>query len=323
MPETEDHLKELQAAVANVTDKLDGVLLRLDSVEAANKKQSPFFSEKTPWGSSSARGLGGGSSNSSGTQGAPGPRTLQHSTLPSNGAESANTLSDSTQQPSASHGGGITGPISHGNAVSLGNQYSSIQDEFNSIKDKVSSVKIPPELRVGNSRTGIKREDTNTANIIANSAKFAETTIKLLWNLEEERADEILFEIFNVQKAHIDYLRQEHSALVVSGQFGTKTSQLFKNLSRGTTNLDDKSLDSLLKAVQITSNENPPAARGRGGGRGGRGYGRGYGGYGYGHYGSGSAGRGGRGWGGPRQDFYNTPQNTSGNYNEGRNNNSE
>ena len=232
-------------------------------------------------------------------------------------------MSDSTQQPSASHGGGITGPISHGNAVSLGNQYSSIQDEFNSIKDKVSSVKIPPELRVGNSRTGIKREDTNTANIIANSAKFAETTIKLLWNLEEERADEILFEIFNVQKAHIDYLRQEHSALVVSGQFGTKTSQLFKNLSRGTTNLDDKSLDSLLKAVQITSNESPPAARGRGGGRGGRGYGRGYGGYGYGHYGSGSAGRGGRGWGAPRQDFYNTPQNTSGNYNEGRNNNSE
>ena len=193
MPETEDHLKELQAAVATITDKLDGVLLRLDSVEAANKKQSPFFSEKTPWGSSSARGLGGGSSSSSGTQGAPSPRTLQHSTLPSNGAESANTLLDSTQQPSASHGGGITGPISHSNAVSLGNQYSSIQDEFNSIKDKVSSVKIPPELRVGNSRTGIKREDTNTANIIANSAKFAETTIKLLWYIDEEKADEILF----------------------------------------------------------------------------------------------------------------------------------
>ena len=77
MPETEDHLKELQAAVATITDKLDGVLLRLDSVEAANKKQSPFFSEKTPWGSSSARGLGGGSS--SGTQGAPGSRTLKHS----------------------------------------------------------------------------------------------------------------------------------------------------------------------------------------------------------------------------------------------------
>ena len=76
-----------------------------------------------------------------------------------------------------------------------------------------------------------------------------------MWNLEEDASQDDLLEIFNVQKAHIDYLRQEHSALVVAGQFGAKTSQLFKNLSRGTTNLDDKQLDSLLKAVQITSND--------------------------------------------------------------------
>ena len=92
-----------------------------------------------------------------------------------------------------------------------------------------------------------------------------------MWpGLDDDTSQEELLEILYVQKPHIDYLRQEHSGLVVSGQFGSKTSQLFKNLSRGTTNLDDKQLDSLLKAVQITSNDpSQPSVRvGRGRGRG-------------------------------------------------------
>ena len=42
----------------------------------------------------------------------------------------------------------------------------------------------------------------------------------------------------------------------MAGQFGQKTSKLFKNLSRGTSNLDHSQLDTLLKAVQITSADN-------------------------------------------------------------------
>ena len=72
-----------------------------------------------------------------------------------------------------------------------------------------------------------------------------------MWNLENCASYDQLIEIFNVQKAHVDYLRQEHSALMVAGQFGNKTSQLFKSLSRGTINFDEKHLDPLLKAVQI------------------------------------------------------------------------
>ena len=58
-----------------------------------------------------------------------------------------------------------------------------IQDEYQAIKDKLSGVKIPQELRVGTSRSGIRREDNIAANIVANSAKYVETTIKLLWNM--------------------------------------------------------------------------------------------------------------------------------------------
>ena len=149
----------------------------------------------------------------------------------------------------------------------------SVQDEFSSIKDKYNAIKIPQELRVGNSRNGIKREDTVAAKIISNSAKYVETSLKLLWNLDETASKNDLVELFNIQKAHVDYLREEHSALVVAGQFGVKTSQLFRNLSRGNTNLDDKHLDTLLKAVQITSNENCcSATASQRGARRGRGY---------------------------------------------------
>ena len=129
----------------------------------------------------------------------------------------------------------------------------SIQDEYMSIKDKVSSVKIPQELRVSLSKAGIKKENTVAANIISNSAKYVETAIKLMWNIDDNVDPNQLVELFSVLKAHIDYLRQEQSALVVSSQFGAQTSQLFRNLNRGTCNLDDRQLENLLKAVQITS----------------------------------------------------------------------
>ena len=159
--------------------------------------------------------------------------------------------------PSSSGNIGTSGCHPTASSVAGGDMHDAVavQDKFQSIKDKVSAVKVPPELRVGTSKAGIKREDQTTAAIIANCAKYVETSIKLMWNFDDSASQEDLLDLFDVQKAHIDYLRQEHSALVVSGQFGQKTSQLFKNLSRGTSNLDSRQLDSLLKAVQLTSNE--------------------------------------------------------------------
>ena len=75
-----------------------------------------------------------------------------------------------------------------------------VQDEFTAIKDKVSSVKIPPELRVGNSKVGIRREDQLTANIIGNSARYVETTLKLLWNLNNGASKDDLIDIFMFRK---------------------------------------------------------------------------------------------------------------------------
>ena len=292
--EMEKKLDDLIATVDTISTAQQDVLKRMSSVETRLEAIKKLPAGSYPRvGGATALGVGIGA----------GSRTHLGTTVPQTtdgSAESAKSLHSAPIEldPSSLLGTVGSGTSPHGQFVSGGSLYSSVQDEFNAIKDKVSSVKLPPELRVGNSRSGIKREDTNSANIITNSAKYAETTLKLLWSIEVEEPDEKLLELFNVQKAHIDYLRQEHSALVVSGQFGSKTSTLFKNLTRGTTNLDDKSLDSLLKAVQITSNDNTPH---RGGYRGGRaGYqnrGRSFSGFRCGHHAQGGGVGRGQQWG--------------------------
>ena len=125
---------------------------------------------------------------------------------------------------------GTSGNSPQVNTVTSSGNVTTVQDEYQSIKDKVSGVKIPPELRVGTSKAGIRRDDQNTANVIASSARYVESTIKFLWELDGSPSQQDLVDLFTIQKAHIDYLRQEHSALVVAGQFGAKTSTKSLNI---------------------------------------------------------------------------------------------
>ena len=247
----EAQISELTNLVKAMSDGQKVLITRLDQVE------NEISGLRTPVNDNSARNSGEGISPLS-----DGDATLQHSAVNFNGPPC--TAGTALQHGTEHVGAGATNIVS-------------VQDEFSSIKDKYNAVKIPQELRVGNSRNGIKREDNVAAKIIVNSAKYVETSLKLLWNLDETASKNDLIELFNIQKAHVDYLREEHSALVVAGQFGVKTSQLFRNLSRGNTNLDDKHLDTLLKAVQITSNENCcSATASQRGARRGRGYSFGY-----------------------------------------------
>ena len=219
----EEAIKKIQDSLESFQTVQQSILDRLESIEDSGSKRDSNI------GSNSSDG------QSSGHKTQYGAKSLQQAVGSHSPANKCTAATNSQADPVA--------------------RVDSIQDEYQGIKDKVATIKIPQELRCGTSKAGIRREDSNAANIIANCAKYVETTIKLLWSLDEEPTQEELIEVFQIQKAHIDYLRQEHSALLVSSQFGGKTSQLFKNLSRGTTNLDEKQLDTLLKAVQITGND--------------------------------------------------------------------
>ena len=55
-----------------------------------------------------------------------------------------------------------------------------MQREYETVKELYSKVQIPPELRVLDSRQGIKKAEIGALNILSKSARCAETAIKVL-----------------------------------------------------------------------------------------------------------------------------------------------
>ncbi len=57
------------------------------------------------------------------------------------------------------------------------------QNEFNAIRDAVSKLKLPENLRLNESKKGIRRKDQATHQVLSRSARFVETNFKLLSTL--------------------------------------------------------------------------------------------------------------------------------------------
>ena len=91
------------------------------------------------------------------------------------------------------------------------------QSEFGIIKDSVRSVRLPADLWIPDSKQGIKRDDQQMSNVVNKSAKFAETTLRLLWNIQSDSPvpTKTLLDLYTVQVAQIKYLQEEHAALLV------------------------------------------------------------------------------------------------------------
>ena len=100
--------------------------------------------------------------------------------------------------------------------------YSELQSEFRAIKESVSKIKLPSDLVVGDSRAGVSRADLPKFNLIQKSARFQETILKLLSTCEA--SDPPVSDITTVALAHLLYLQEEYTNLLVSSQFDEGTS---------------------------------------------------------------------------------------------------
>lgn len=148
-----------------------------------------------------------------------------------------------------------------------------IQGEFSTIKDSVSRVKLSPDLRVSDSNRGIKRSDQPFANVVQKCGRYAETTLKLLLSINENRiSDELLVDLWKVQVAQVRYLQEEHSSILVHGQFNPDVARLYRTLQKNTSGFSPRALDILEKATTISAANTPRGQPPRG--RGSYGYGR-------------------------------------------------
>ena len=160
--------------------------------------------------------------------------------------------------------------------------YSELQSEFRAIKESVAKIKLPPDLTVGDSRAGVSRPDLPKFNLLQKSARFQETVLKLLSTYET--SDPAIADITTVTVAHLRFLQEEYTHLLVSSQFDEGTSKLFSTLQQNPAAFPPNALENLHRAVSIAGARParqvswPASSHGRwfpsppGAGRGGRGF---------------------------------------------------
>ena len=127
--------------------------------------------------------------------------------------------------------------------------YSELQSEFRAIKESVAKIKLPADLVIGDSRAGIGRADLPKFNLIQKSARYQETILKLLAAAEDTETS--LSSVTTVALAHLRFLQEEYTNLLVSSQFDEGTSKLFATLQQNPAAFSPNALENLQRAVSI------------------------------------------------------------------------
>ena len=145
-----------------------------------------------------------------------------------------------------------------------------IEGEFMTVKNSVQKIRLPPDLKLNESRQGIKREDQPILNLITKSARYMETTLKILGEgvaTKSPLTNDQLDQISICQVAHLRHLQDEYATLVVKSRFNRTTSQFFRSLQRHTSGLNPAALKNLQIAASI-SGQRPRPQPSRGSNRG-------------------------------------------------------
>jgi hypothetical protein len=162
-----------------------------------------------------------------------------------------------------------------------------IERGYENIKDSLNKVRLPDELRVYDSKTGIARDNHPAVNILSKCARYCETALKQLSIIVTKHESRVeidsgdLQKLFTVLQAQIVHLQGEYAGLLVKSKFDDQTANLFKCLEKNQSAFTEQSLQNLRCAAEITaaSSRNSASSRGRGNpnyfNRGPRGRGRG------------------------------------------------
>lgn len=141
-----------------------------------------------------------------------------------------------------------------------------VQGEFLTLKDSLQKVRLPSDLKLNENRQGIKKADLAAFNVISRSARYVETTLKLLANINAHSVStEDLENVSLVQVAHIKYLQEEFAATVVQSQCPEGVSKWFRTLGKNTSTFSPSVCDRIRAAGDISkATEEPARGRGRG-----------------------------------------------------------
>ena len=153
---------------------------------------------------------------------------------------------------------------------------SDAQQEFVIIKDSLSKVRLPKELKVEDSRQGVRRGEQGRIVTIGKCARYAETSLKLLSTINEDHVTAgDLNDLIVINVAMLRYLQEEHSLVHVNGSFGDGVERIYRNFRRNTSVFPPDAIEALQAAVSMDAATFRGRGRGTSGPFRGRGRGRG------------------------------------------------
>jgi len=141
-----------------------------------------------------------------------------------------------------------------------------IQEQFDCVKQTVDKVLLPPHLKLHESRTGIRRENQKTLNVISKCGRYVETCFKLLSQIKENEPSD-LGPVYITLAAQINYLQKEYGSLVVNSNFDEPTANIFRCLQGNASGFDRETLNNIRVAAELSSIRRfdaPPRGRWRG-----------------------------------------------------------
>ena len=151
---------------------------------------------------------------------------------------------------------GESPPLCPGTASSF--SAAEVEKEYDIIRDSLHKVKLPNTLRVFDSKSGIKRDCQPTLAIVSRCARYTETAVKQLsvivqYYESHQIPTEQLQPLFTILQAEISYLQGEYAALIVKSQFDANTAAVFKCFEGNSGAFNDRSMQNLQRAAEITS----------------------------------------------------------------------
>ena len=151
-----------------------------------------------------------------------------------------------------------------------------IQGEFQALRDSLTRIQLPADLKLNDSRQGIRKNDQPVLNVITRCGKYNETLMKLLTTIDPDTngglSQVVIEQLFLIAYAQTKFLQDEFASLVVNNHFDSGTARLFRALQKNTSGLNQESLETLRSAAAISAAGRPtnvprgqaPAYRGRG-----------------------------------------------------------
>ena len=149
-------------------------------------------------------------------------------------------------------------------------QSDNLQTEFQSVKESYNRQRLPKDLKFSGSVKGVKAQSRDIGRLHVSSGRYLETAIKVASNIQAQR-DLVDYDVSSDIEdllicliAHMRFIQEEHCMLLVRGNYGPRTQQIFRAIHSNPSQYTATVVDELKTSATLAALPSEiPASNGR------------------------------------------------------------